>query len=68
MRNGATPRRVNPYTPAMPRSARLEDARVHLRTSLRVIQAVVRNPALRRVELAFLLFNAAEFGDRKSVV
>ena len=62
MRNGATPRRVNPYTPAMLGSARLEDARIHLRTSLRVIQAVLRNPALRRVELAFLLFNAAEFG------
>ena len=62
MRNGVTPRRVNPYTPAMLGSARLEDARIHLRTSLRVIQAVLRNPALRRVELAFLLFNAAEFG------
>ena len=46
----------------MPRSVRLEDAHVHLRTSLRVINAVLRNPALRRVELAFLLFNAAEFG------
>ena len=57
-----SPRRANPYTLPMPRSGRLEDAHVHLRTSLRVINAVLRNPALRRVELAFLLFNAAEFG------
>ncbi len=30
--------------------------------SVRVIRAVLRNPALRRVQLAFLLFNAAEYG------
>ena len=33
-----------------------------LAVSLRVIRAVVRSPTLRRVELAFLLFNAVEFG------
>ena len=52
----------------MPRFVRLEDARVHLRTSLRVVHAVLRNPALRRVELAFLLFNAAEFGTWVAVL
>lgn len=46
----------------------LEEARIHLRTSSRVIQAVLRNPALRRVELAFLLFNAAEFGTWVAVL
>ncbi len=30
--------------------------------SVRVIRAVLRNPSLRRVQLAFLLFNAAEYG------
>ena len=30
--------------------------------SLRVVRAILRSPALRRVELAFLLFNAVEFG------
>ena len=30
--------------------------------SVRVIRAVLRNPALRRVQLAFLLFSAAEYG------
>lgn len=30
--------------------------------SVRVLRAVLRNPALRRVQLAFLLFNAAEYG------
>ena len=34
----------------------------HLLASLRVIAAVVKSPSLRRVELAFFLFNAAEFG------
>ena len=52
----------------MPRFVRFEDARLHLRTSLRVIQAVLLNPALRRVELAFLLFNAAEFGTWVAVL
>lgn len=33
-----------------------------LPTSLRVVQAILRNPALRRVELAFLVFNTIEFG------
>jgi MFS family permease len=31
--------------------------------SVRVLRAVLRNPALRRVQLAFLLFNAAEYGS-----
>ena len=30
--------------------------------SLRVVRAILHSPALRRVELAFLLFNAVEFG------
>ena len=34
----------------------------YVRSSIRVLRAVLRNPALRRVEVAFLLFNAAEFG------
>lgn len=37
-------------------------ARAHLRASGRVIAAVGRNPALRRVELAYLLFNAVQYG------
>jgi MFS family permease len=37
-------------------------ALTHLLASLRVIAAVSRSPSLRRVELAFFLFNAAEFG------
>jgi MFS family permease len=40
----------------------LAAARRHLGMSVRVIRAVLRNPALRRVQLAFLLFNAAEYG------
>ncbi len=34
----------------------------HLAVTLRVVWAVLRNPALRRVELAYLLFCAALFG------
>jgi MFS family permease len=34
----------------------------HLAVTARVVWAVLRNPALRRVELAFLLFSAALFG------
>ena len=34
----------------------------HLLASLRVIAAVIKSPSLRRVELAFFLFNAVEFG------
>ena len=33
-----------------------------LALSLRVVRAILHSPALRRVELAFLLFNAVEFG------
>ena len=33
-----------------------------LRVTVRVVRAVLRSPALRRVELAFLTFNAVEFG------
>lgn len=33
-----------------------------LRVTLRVVRAVLRSPALRRVELAFLTFNAVEYG------
>lgn len=36
--------------------------RTQLAVTLRVVRAVLRSPALRRVELAFLLFNAVEFG------
>lgn len=36
--------------------------RTQLSISLRVVRAVLRSPALRRVEFAFLLFNAVEFG------
>jgi MFS family permease len=42
--------------------SRVHSARRFAATSLRVIRAVLRNPALRRVQLAFLLFNAVEFG------
>ena len=42
--------------------------RAHLGTSRRVLRAVLRNPALRRVQLAFLLFNAAEFGTWVAVL
>ncbi len=40
----------------------------YLPTSLRVVRAVLRSPALRRVELAFLLFNAVEFGTWVAVL
>jgi MFS family permease len=33
-----------------------------LAMSLRVVRAILHSPALRRVELAFLLFNAVEYG------
>ena len=36
--------------------------------SSRVIRAVLRNPDLRRVQLAFLLFNAAEYGTWVAVL
>ena len=36
--------------------------RTQLGISLRVVRAILRSPALRRVEFAFLLFNAVEFG------
>jgi MFS family permease len=42
--------------------SRARPARRFAATSLRVIRAVLRNPALRRVQLAFLLFNTVEFG------
>jgi MFS family permease len=35
--------------------------RTHFAVTARVLRAVLRSPALRRVELAFLLFNAVEF-------
>jgi MFS family permease len=41
---------------------RLTAPAAHLRASARVVGAVTRNPALRRVELAYLLFNSVEFG------
>ena len=41
---------------------RLDGVRTRLELSSRVVRAVLRSPALRRVEIAFLLFNAAEFG------
>ena len=44
------------------RVTRPSAARGHLAASVRVVRAVIRNPALRRIELAFLLFNAVEFG------
>ncbi len=40
----------------------------HLRASARVIAGVTRNPALRRVEIAYLLFNAVEFGTWVAVL
>src|SRR5262245_38054474 len=36
--------------------------RTQLAMSLGVVRAILRSPALRRVQLAFLLFNAVEFG------
>ncbi len=42
--------------------------RRHLALSIRVIRAVLRNPALRRVQLAFLLFSAAEYGTWVAVL
>ncbi len=51
---GYTPERVSPPSRASPLT--------HLLASLRVIAAVIKSPSLRRVELAFFLFNAAEFG------
>ncbi|MFL5645182.1 MAG: MFS transporter [Chloroflexota bacterium] len=41
---------------------RFDDVLRRIALSSRVIRAVLRSPALRRVEGAFLLFNAAEFG------
>ena len=38
------------------------DIRTQLTLSLRVVRAILASPALRHVELAFLLFNAVEFG------
>ena len=38
------------------------DIRTQLTLSLRVVRAILGSPALRHVELAFLLFNAVEFG------
>ena len=51
-------------TPGWRRAAlsRLGTSGHQLATSLRVLRAVLRNPALRRVQLAFLLFIAAVFG------
>jgi MFS family permease len=43
-------------------------ALAHLRASRRVIAAVGRNPALRRVELGYLLFNSVEFGTWVAVL
>src|SRR5689334_3665664 len=36
-------------------------AAAQLRMTARVVRAILRNPALRRVELAFLLFNTVEY-------
>ena len=36
-------------------------ATAQLRMTARVVRAILRNPALRRVELAFLLFNTVEY-------
>ena len=47
----------------MIRRRELAAAGSHVAVSLRVVRAVMRNPALRRVELAFLLFNAALYGS-----
>ena len=40
----------------------LSDTRRHLGVSLLVVRAVLRNPALRRVQVAHLLFSAALYG------
>jgi len=40
----------------------IERYRTQLGISLRVVRAILHNPSLRRVQLAFLLFNAVEFG------
>jgi len=52
----------------MPISASLGEVRAHLRGSIGVLGTVLRNPALRRAEIAFLLFNAAEFGTWVAVL
>jgi len=39
----------------------LAGAAAQLRLTARVVRAILRNPALRRVELAFLLFNTVEY-------
>ena len=41
---------------------RLDGVLARFALSSRVVRAVLRSPALRRVELAYLLFNAVEFG------
>jgi MFS family permease len=46
----------------------VQAAVAHLRASRRVIAAVGRNPALRRVELGYLLFNSVEFGTWVAVL
>ena len=43
-------------------------ALAHLRASRRVVVAVGRNPALRRVELGYLVFNSVEFGTWVAVL
>jgi hypothetical protein len=42
--------------------SRVSGAGRHLAVTSRVVWAVLRNPALRRVELAYLLFSAALYG------
>jgi MFS family permease len=42
--------------------SRVSGSRRHLAVTTRVVWAVLRNPALRRVELAYLLFSAALYG------
>jgi MFS family permease len=42
--------------------SRISGAGHHLAVTSRVVWAVLRNPALRRVELAYLLFSAALYG------
>ena len=42
--------------------SRVSGSRRHLAVTSRVVWAVLRNPALRRVELAYLLFSAALYG------
>ncbi|MEA2631349.1 MAG: hypothetical protein QOE66_1568 [Chloroflexota bacterium] len=44
------------------RESTLERFFDQLALSLRVVRAILHSPALRRVELAFFLFNAVEFG------